>query len=53
MSGRRTPPSGNWKAADVAQNQDNTVSFAFATAEGGVVARFAVETQTGKIRRVG
>jgi hypothetical protein len=42
-----------WKVADVAQNQDNTVSFAFTTAEGGVVARFAIETQTGHLRRVG
>jgi hypothetical protein len=42
-----------WKVANVAQNQDNTVSFAFTTADGGVVARFAIDTQSGHIRRVG
>ena len=42
-----------WKVVDVAQNQDKTVSFAYATADGGVVARFAIDTQTGRIRRVG
>jgi hypothetical protein len=42
-----------WKVANVAQNQDNTVSFAFATADGGVVARFAVNTQSGHIHRIG
>ncbi len=42
-----------WKVGSVAQNQDNTVSFAFTTADGGVVARFAIDTQTGHIRRIG
>lgn len=42
-----------WKVADVVQNQDNTVSFAFTTPDGGVVARFAVQTQTGRLHRVG
>jgi hypothetical protein len=42
-----------WKVANVAQNQDNTVSFAFTTADGGVVARFAIDTQSGHIRRIG
>jgi phage baseplate assembly protein gpV len=42
-----------WKVADVTGNQDNTVSFAFTTADGGVVARFAVDTQTGRLRRIG
>ena len=42
-----------WKVANVAQNQDNTVSFAFTTADGGVVARFAVDVQSGHIRRIG
>jgi hypothetical protein len=43
----------SWKVANVAPNQDNTVSFAYTTADGGVVARFAVDTQTGRIRRIG
>jgi hypothetical protein len=42
-----------WKVANVAQNQDNTVSFAFTTADGGVVARFAIDTQSGHVRRLG
>jgi hypothetical protein len=42
-----------WKVTNVAQNQDNTVSFAFATTDGGVVARFTIDTHTGRIRRTG
>jgi len=42
-----------WKVADVAQNQDKTISFAFTTADGSVVARFAIETETGHLRRIG
>jgi hypothetical protein len=41
-----------WKVTNVAQNQDNTVSFAFATQSGDVIARFAMNTQTGRIRRI-
>ena len=43
----------NWKVANVVANQDNTVSFAYTTADGGVVARFSIDTKTGQIRRVG
>ncbi len=42
-----------WKVANVAANQDNTISFAFTTADGGVVARFAMDTRTGRVRRTG
>ena len=42
-----------WKVANVVQNQDNTVSFAYTTGDGGVVARFAIDTQTGRMHRVG
>jgi hypothetical protein len=42
-----------WKVTDVVLNQDNTVSFAFATQGGGVIARFAMDTQTGRFRRIG
>jgi len=42
-----------WKVIDAVQNQDNTVSFAFATQNGGVIARFAMDTQTGRLRRIG
>jgi hypothetical protein len=41
-----------WKVTNVAQNQDNTVSFAFANQSGDVIARFAMNTQTGRIRRI-
>ena len=42
-----------WKVTNVAQNQDDTVSFAFATQSGDVVARFAMNTHTGRLRRLG
>jgi hypothetical protein len=41
-----------WKVANVVQNQDDTVSFAFATQSGEVIARFAMNTQTGRVRRL-
>jgi hypothetical protein len=41
-----------WKVANVTANQDNTVSFAYTTADGGVIARFSVDTKTGHIRRI-
>ena len=43
----------SWKVADVVANHDNTVSFAYTTTDGGVVARFSIDTKTGQIRRVG
>jgi hypothetical protein len=43
----------SWKVANVAQNQDDTVSFAFATQGGDVIARFAIDVHTGRIRRIG
>ena len=42
-----------WKVGDVVANQDNTISFAFTTSDGGVVARFAMDTRTGRLRRTG
>jgi hypothetical protein len=42
-----------WKVVNVATNQDDTVSFAFATQDGGVIARFAMDTHTGRLRRLG
>jgi hypothetical protein len=42
-----------WKVVNVAANQDDTVSFAFATQDGGVIARFAMDTHTGRLRRLG
>jgi hypothetical protein len=42
-----------WKVANVAQNQDDTVSFAFTTQGGDVIARFAMDIHTGHVRRIG
>jgi hypothetical protein len=42
-----------WKVTNVVQNQDDTVSFAFATQGGDVVARFAMDIHTGRLRRLG
>lgn len=41
-----------WKVTEVTQNQDNTVSFAYATQEGSVVARFSMDSRTGRVRRL-
>jgi hypothetical protein len=42
-----------WKVANVAQNQDDTISFAFASDNGDIIARFAMDTHTGRLRRLG
>jgi hypothetical protein len=42
-----------WKVVSVAPNQDDTVGFAFATQSGDVVARFAMDTRTGRLHRLG
>jgi hypothetical protein len=42
-----------WKVANVAQNQDDTISFAFTSENGDVIARFAMDTHTGRLRRLG
>lgn len=41
-----------WKVGDVTQNADNTVSFAFVTEHGDVIAHFSIDTKTGRIRRI-
>ncbi|HWA81695.1 MAG TPA: hypothetical protein VG848_15460 [Acetobacteraceae bacterium] len=41
----------DWKVGDVTQNADHTVSFAFVTAHGDVVARFTINTSNGRITR--
>lgn len=43
----------SWKVINVVQNQDDTVSFAFATQSGEIIARFAMDTHTGRLRRIG
>jgi hypothetical protein len=43
----------DWKVTNVVANDDKTISFAYATADGGVIARFAVDPHSGRIHRVG
>jgi hypothetical protein len=43
----------DWKVINVTANEDKTISFAYATADGGVIARFAVDPHSGRMRRVG
>ncbi|HUC17278.1 MAG TPA: hypothetical protein VMA37_06290 [Acetobacteraceae bacterium] len=41
----------DWKVGDVTPNADQTVSFAFVTAHGDVIARFTMNTSNGRITR--
>lgn len=41
----------DWKVGDVTPNADHTVTFAYTTAHGDVVARFTMDTRTGHISR--
>ncbi len=41
-----------WKVANVVENQDNTVTFAFAAPDGTVIARFAVDRKSGHFHRL-
>ena len=40
-----------WKVTEVKEAADNRVSFALATAEGGVIARFAMDRKNGRVTR--
>ncbi len=41
----------DWKVGDVTANADHTVSFAYLTAHGDVIARFTMDTENGRITR--
>jgi hypothetical protein len=41
-----------WKVGNVVQNQDDTISFAFTSSGGDVIARFAMDIHTGRLRRL-
>lgn len=43
----------DWTVADVTAAADNTIHFSYATAHGDVVAVFAIDPVTGRVRRVG
>jgi hypothetical protein len=43
----------DWKVTQVAAGDDGKIGFAFATADGGVIARFTMDSKTGRLARVG
>jgi hypothetical protein len=43
----------SWKVTNVSQNSDGSVGFAFATSDGGVIARFTMDSHTGRVERTG
>jgi hypothetical protein len=43
----------DWKVTQVTAGPDGKIGFAFATAEGGVIARFTMDSKTGRLARVG
>ncbi len=43
----------DWKVTQVAAGPDGRIGFAFATADGGVIARFTMDSKTGRLARVG
>jgi hypothetical protein len=42
-----------WKVTDVADAADGQVTFAYATADGSVIARFEIDRHSGRISRIG
>jgi len=42
-----------WKVTEVAAGPDGRIGFAFAAAEGSVIARFTMDSKTGRVRRIG
>ena len=43
----------SWKVIDVKPVDDAHIGFAYATADGSVIARFTINRHTGRIRRMG
>jgi hypothetical protein len=43
----------DWKVTQVAPAGDGLIGFAFATQDGGVIARFTMDSKTGRVSRVG
>ena len=43
----------DWKVAQVQSGQNNQVTFTYAAQDGTVIAKFAIDQQTGRISRVG
>ena len=42
-----------WKVTEVAAGPDGKIGFAFATADGSVIARFTMDSKTGRVTRTG
>lgn len=42
-----------WKVTEVAPGPDGKVGFAFATTDGSVIARFTMDSKTGRVTRTG
>lgn len=42
-----------WKVTDVAAAADGAITFAYATADGSVIARFSVDPHNGRFTRIG
>jgi hypothetical protein len=40
-----------WKVTEVTAGPDGTVGFAFATPDGSVIARFTMDSKTGRVHR--
>lgn len=43
----------SWKVTEVGPDGDGKIKFAYATADGSVIARFTMDTKTGRVVRVG
>jgi len=43
----------DWKVTQVVAGPNGKIGFAFATADGGVIARFTMDSKTGRVARVG
>lgn len=43
----------SWKVANVAQAADGSITFAYTTADGSVIARFSVDPHSGRMTRIG
>jgi hypothetical protein len=43
----------DWKVIDLADAADGQATFAYATADGSVIARFSIDRHSGRITRIG
>ena len=43
----------DWKVIDLADAADSQATFAYATADGSVIARFEIDRHSGRLMRIG